>query len=53
MTTMACAAGVNVGRDWLDLAVAPAGRRAFRPLSRAPTGRRLELRLHNRILKRT
>lgn len=36
MTTMACAAGVDVGRDWLDVAVAPAGR-AFRAPN-APAG---------------
>lgn len=36
MTTMACAAGVDVGRDWLDVAVAPVGR-AFRAPN-APAG---------------
>lgn len=36
MTTIACAAGVDVGRDWLDVAVAPAGR-AFRAPN-APAG---------------
>lgn len=36
MTTMACAAGVDVGRDWLDVALAPAGR-AFRAPN-APAG---------------
>ncbi|MDZ4113050.1 MAG: IS110 family transposase [Brevundimonas sp.] len=39
MTTMTCAAGVDVGRDWLDVAVAPAGR-AFRAPN-APGGLKL------------
>ena len=39
MTALSCAAGVDVGRDWLDVAVAPSGR-AFRAAN-APEGLKL------------
>lgn len=35
-TTMICAAGVDIGRDWLDVAIAPSGR-GFR-VANAPAG---------------